>query len=95
MTTAEKNMLIITVAGFFIGTAEALIYYNLGESKAKKNAKFTYKIPPTRELLQTAAIVLVTSVLTAGMTRGIEKTLETDVDGVSGNLKGRFLNLMS
>ena len=76
MTKAERNMLIITTAGFFIGTAEALIYYNLGESKAKNNKKFVYKIPPTKELLQTASIVMVTSVLTAAFTRGIEKAMD-------------------
>jgi len=77
MDKAQRNMLIITVAGFFIGTAEALIYYNLGENKAKNSNKFTYKIPPAKELLQTASIVMVTSILTAGFTRGIEKALET------------------
>lgn len=69
-------MLIITTAGFFIGTAEALIYYNLGESRADKNKKFVYKIPPTKELLQTASIVMVTSILTAAFTRGVEKALD-------------------
>lgn len=76
MTKQQRNMLIITMAGFFIGTAEALIYYNLGESKSTKNKKFVYKIPPTKELLQTAGIVMVTSVLTAAFTRGVEKALD-------------------
>jgi hypothetical protein len=80
MDKKERNMLIITAAGFVIGTAEALIYYNLGESKAGKNKKFTYKIPPTKEFLQTAAIVMVTSVLTAGLTNGIEKLLNNDTE---------------
>lgn len=78
MDKKNRNMLIITVAGFFIGTAEALIYYNLGESKAKKNKKFTYKIPPTKEFIQTASIVMVTSILTAGLTNGIEKLLNEE-----------------
>jgi len=76
MQKKTRNMLIITGAGFIIGTAEALIYYNLGESKTKKNKKFTYKIPPAKELITTSAIVMVTSVLTAGITNGIEKLLE-------------------
>ena len=76
MTKQQRNMLIITTAGFFIGTAEALIYYNLGESRADKNKKFVYKIPPTKELLQTASIVMVTSILTAAFTRGVEKALD-------------------
>jgi len=95
MDKAQRNMLIVTVAGFFIGTAEALIYYNLGESKAKKNKKFTYKIPPSKELLQTASIVMVTSVLTAAFTRGIEKTLDpietnNQIEGFKGNVLPAF-----
>ncbi len=76
-------MLIITAAGFVIGTAEALIYYNLGESKANKNKKFTYKIPPTKELLQTASIVMVTSILTAGLTNGVEKLLNDEKEQIA------------
>ena len=71
-------MAVITVAGFVIGTAEALIYYNMGESKTRKNKKFTYKIPPPKELAKTAGIVMATSILTAGLTNGIEKLLEGD-----------------
>ena len=95
MTKQERNMLIITTAGFFIGTAEALIYYNLGESKANKNKKFVYKIPPTKELLQTATIVRFTSVLTATFTRGIEQALDpietnNQVEGFKGNMLPAF-----
>ena len=95
MTKQERNMLIITTAGFFIGTAEALIYYNLGESKAGKNKRFVYKIPPTKELLQTASIVMVTSVLTAAFTRGIENALDpletnNQVEGFKRNLLPTF-----
>ncbi len=89
MDRKKRNMLIITAAGFFIGTAEALIYYNLGEAKAKKNKKFSYKIPPAKELLQTASIVFITSVLTAGLTDGIEKILGTpDNENNQPALKG-------
>ncbi len=87
MDKKTRNMLIITAAGFVIGTAEALIYFNLGESKAKKNKKFTYKIPPTKELLQTATIVMITSILTAGITGGIEKALER---GNQNSIAGGF-----
>jgi len=93
MDKKTRNMLIITVAGFFIGTAEALIYYNLGESK-QAGKKFSYKIPPKKELLQTATIVMITSVLTAAFTGGIEKVIEPDnqVGSFSGGYNNnRFL----
>ncbi|MFK5855764.1 MAG: hypothetical protein QM503_06510 [Bacteroidota bacterium] len=95
MTKQERNMLIITTAGFFIGTAEALIYYNLGESRANKNKKFVYKIPPTKELLQTVSIVMVTSVLTAAFTRGVEQALDpvetnNQIEGFKRNMLPAF-----
>ncbi len=65
--------MIITGAGFVIGLAEALIYYNMGK---QKDGKFSYKIPPTKELVQTAGIVIVTSLATAMLTNGIEKMLK-------------------
>ena len=62
--------MIITGAGFVIGFAEALIYFNLGKSGS---GGFSYKLPPRKEMIQTAVIVLVTSVLTAALTKGIEE----------------------
>lgn len=70
----KKEVIIITVAGFAIGLAEALIYYNMGENKGKK---WSYKIPPAPELAKTAGIVLLTAVLTAGLTKAIEAGLKT------------------
>ncbi len=71
----NKQAIIITTAGFVIGLAEALIYYSMGENKDKKE-KFTYKIPPAPELAKTAGIVMVTAVLTAGLTWVIEASMK-------------------
>ena len=65
----KKNAIIITSVGMVIGIAEALLYYNLGQSAG---GKFSYKIPPTKEFLKTAGIVLVTSMLTASISGFIE-----------------------
>lgn len=65
----KKNTLIITLVGLIIGTAEALLYYNLGKSSG---GKFSYKIPPTKEFFKTVGVVLVTSLLTAGISSMIE-----------------------
>ena len=67
----KKDMIIITSAGFVIGLAEALIYYNMG--RKKKEGKFSYSIPPAKELAQTMTIVIITSLATALVTKGIEK----------------------
>lgn len=64
------STVIITGVGFVIGLAEALLYYNLGQAEG---SKFTYRIPPGKELLKTAATVLITSVLTGYIANWIEK----------------------
>lgn len=66
---------IITGVGFVIGLAEALLYYNLGQAAG---SKFTYKIPPGKELFKTALTVLVTSVLTGYIANWIEGKLTED-----------------
>lgn len=71
----NKNAIIITSVGMVIGIAEALLYYNLGQSAG---GKFTYKIPPTKEFLKTAGVVLVTSILTAGISGFIESRFQED-----------------
>jgi len=65
----NKNTIIITTVGLIIGTAEALLYYNLGQSAG---GKFTYKMPPRSEFFKTVGVVLVTSILTAGISGFIE-----------------------
>lgn len=84
----KYQAVIITGAGFIIGVAEALVYYNLGQSSGRG---FTYKIPPRKELLTTASIVLVTSVLTALLTRGIERVtgLETTMNQTFATKHGK------
>lgn len=71
----NKNAIIVTTVGLIIGTAEALLYYNLGQSAG---GKFSYKIPPTKEFFKTVGVVLVTSVLTAGISAMIESRLSED-----------------
>lgn len=71
----NKNAIIITAVGLVIGTAEALIYYNLGQTTG---GKFTYRIPPGRELLKTATVVLISSILTAGISGFIESRFQED-----------------
>lgn len=71
----NKNAIIVTGVGLVIGVAEALLYYNLGQSAG---GKFAYKIPPTKEFFKTVGVVLVTSVLTAGISALIESRFEED-----------------
>jgi hypothetical protein len=68
----KKNTIIIATVGLVIGTAEALLYYNLGKNAG---GKFSYKVPPTKEFLKTIAVVLITSVLTAGISGLIESRI--------------------
>lgn len=70
----KKGVIIITGAGLVIGLAEALVYYNMGQRKPGE--PFRYKMPPVKELAQTVGVVLITSVLTAIATQGIEKIVE-------------------
>lgn len=58
-----------------IGIAEALLYYNLGQSAG---GKFTYKIPPAKEFLKTMGVVLITSALIAGVSGFIESRFQED-----------------
>ena len=77
----KKGVIIITGAGLVIGLAEALIYYNMGQRKPGE--PFKYKMPPATELAQTAGVVLVTSLLTALATDGIEKLLAMNASKVA------------
>jgi hypothetical protein len=69
----KKNTIIITAVGLIIGTAEALLYYNLGKNAG---GKFSYKVPPTKEFFKTLGVVLITSVLTASISGLIESRIE-------------------
>jgi len=69
----NKNTVIVTSVGLVIGVAEALLYYNLGKNAG---GKFAYNIPPTKEFFKTVGVVLVTSLLTAGISGFIESMLE-------------------
>lgn len=69
----SKKAVIVTGVGLVIGLAEALLYYNLGKSSG---GKFTYKIPPPGEFFKTMGVVLVTSLMTAGISVLIESRLD-------------------
>lgn len=71
----NKNTVIVTGVGLVIGVAEALLYYNLGKHS---EGKFKYSIPPTKELMKTIGVVLVTSLLTAGISGLIESRFSQD-----------------
>ncbi len=72
------RVVILTGVGFVVGVGEALLYYNLGQAQG---AAFRFKVPPTRELIKTAGLVMVTSVLTTALFRGIEILMtEEDVE---------------
>lgn len=68
----KKNTIIVTTVGLIIGTAEALLYYNLGKNAG---GKFTYRVPPAKEFFKTVGVVLITSVLTAGISGMIESRI--------------------
>lgn len=68
----KKNVVIVTAVGLILGTAEALLYYNLGKSTG---GKFQYRVPPTKELLKTVSLVFITSILTASLSGFIESKL--------------------
>ena len=70
----DKKVAIITGAGLIIGLGEALLYYNLG--KNANSGTFQLGIPRGKELLQTTAVVIVTSILTAVLSKQIEKAVE-------------------
>ncbi len=72
----DKKVWIITGAGVAIGIGEALLYYNLGKNATTKSFKFG--IPRGKELYQTLAVVAVTSVLTAMLSKGIESAINTE-----------------
>jgi hypothetical protein len=68
----KKKTIIITAVGLVLGTAEALLYYNLGKSTG---GTLKYQIPPGKELLKTVGLVLITSLLTASLSGFIESRL--------------------
>ena len=71
----NKKAIIVSSVGLVIGVAEALLYYNLGQSAGRK---FSYRMPPGKEFLKTVGVVLVTSVLTAAISSGLETWLIPD-----------------
>ena len=72
----DKKAVILTSVGFAVGVAEALIYYNMGKAAGNQ---FHFRIPPVKEFMKTAGIVLLTSVVTTALFNGIEIiTQQTD-----------------
>ena len=71
----KKKAMVLTGVGFVVGVAEALIYYNMGQSAG---GNFRFAVPPTKEFLKTAAMVLLTSVVTTALFKGIEMMMEPE-----------------
>ena len=72
----KNKAMILTGVGFAVGVGEALIYYNMGQSAG---STFQFKVPPTKEFLKTAGMVLLTSVVTTALFKGIELAMEPEV----------------
>jgi hypothetical protein len=66
--TKENKIILITGSVFM---AEALIHYNIGVNKDKKDIKLEF--PPTKELIKIGAVVLVFSVISAKMIKTYTK----------------------
>lgn len=60
---------ILTGVQFAVGVGEALLYYNLGQAEG---SAFKFRVPPPKDFIKTAGLVLVTSILTTALFRGIE-----------------------
>ncbi len=69
----NTQFLIITGVGLLIGVTEALIYYNMG--KAKESDKMSFSVPPLPDMMKTIGMVVLSSLVTAGITTAIEKGL--------------------
>tara|TARA_R110002153_G_scaffold38520_1_gene111833 strand:- start:286 stop:489 length:204 start_codon:yes stop_codon:yes gene_type:complete len=66
--TKENKIILITGSVFM---AEALIHYNIGVNKDKKDIKLEF--PSTKELIKIGAVVLVFSVISAKMIKTYTK----------------------
>ena len=75
----DKTAIILTSIGFTVGVGEALIYYNMGQAAGKG---FRFKMPPTKEFLKTAGVVLVTSLITTALFKGLELVMEPSSDNL-------------
>lgn len=66
---------VLTGVGFAVGVFEALIYYNMGQSEG---GSFKFKVPPGKEFVKTAAMVMLTSVITTALFKGIELMIDDE-----------------
>lgn len=81
----EKNHALGRIAllmsvGFIFDVGQAIIVYNSGKKAEAITAGLPYKwqVPKGRELMKTAALVLVTSFITGMIVNGAEKMLYKD-----------------
>lgn len=74
--TMTKVLLLMSV-GFVIDVGQALIVYNAGKGAEAKalGATYKWKLPAGKELLKTAGLVLVTSVLTGLLVSAAESAI--------------------
>lgn len=78
-TTATKVLLLMSI-GFVIDVGQALIVFNTGKRAEVKARGGTYKwkLPAGKELLQTAGIVIITSLVTGLLVSAAESALIKD-----------------
>jgi hypothetical protein len=68
---STRSTAIITVVGLVIGVAEALLYHNLGKH-AHTGGPFRYTIPEKKEFAKIVIGVMISSVITAGISSAVE-----------------------
>jgi len=79
-SNAGKKIVLLLAVGFIIDVAQAVIIFNSGKgAEAKANGiKYKWKFPRGGELMKTAGLVLVTSILTGLLVTGAERMLFKD-----------------
>ncbi|MBI3518888.1 MAG: hypothetical protein HY062_05975 [Bacteroidetes bacterium] len=72
-----KKILLLISIGFAIDITAAIIIYNAGKGSEAKamGLKYKWKLPGGKDLLKTAGLVLVTSVITGTLTGLAEKSI--------------------
>jgi hypothetical protein len=69
--------LIVTGITFGVFMTEAMIHYNMGQSKAR--GKFELTLPPPKELAKIAAVTATFSVVTGLLVKSLPKNLQPKV----------------
>jgi hypothetical protein len=80
---AAGRIALLMSVGFIFDVGQAIIVYNSGKKAEAITAglPFKWQMPKGRELMKTAAIVLVTSLITGLIVTGAEKMIFKDGEG--------------